>query len=260
MFLYRSTLLPAHRSFVLSALLSLLSFALASDWIQYPSNGYATMTHYTLPEGFIAACGCAINSTLYPTAAMNQMAYGSSTSYGPACGQCFNLTLLDAFTASPPFHPNTTNSVVVKITDLCPYAEQGWCNATTSRPNAGGEYLNFDLSWPSASISSTFFPSDASYYGKDPGYSDFGVWNISYRSVSCEYWEGWNNSAALGSVANLGYVSCCPDNPMLNSNDTCPSYSDQAGISPYFHAGSAVTIVPMLLSPILPILLSVCML
>ncbi|KAI6135718.1 RlpA-like double-psi beta-barrel-protein domain-containing protein-containing protein, partial [Pisolithus croceorrhizus] len=209
-------------------LLSLLSLVLASDWIQYPPNGYATMTHYTLPEGFIAACGCAINSTLYPTAAMSQMAYGSSTSYGPACGQCFNLTLIDAFTASPPFYPNTTNSVVVKITDLCPYSKQGWCNATTSGPNAGGDYLNFDLSWPSASIPSTFFPSDPSYYVLQ---QDFGVWRASYQSVSCEYWEGWNDSAALGSVANLGYDSCCPDNPTSNSNDTCPSYSDQAGIS-----------------------------
>jgi len=84
------------------------------------------MTHYTLPTGFIAACGCTPNSTYYPTAALNQMAYGSSTSYGPACGQCFKLTLVDAFTANPPFYPNTTNSVVVKITDLCPLSKSGW--------------------------------------------------------------------------------------------------------------------------------------
>ena len=116
-------------------LLTLLPFTAASEWIQYPPHGYATMTHYTLPEGFVAACGCVGNSTLYPTAAMNQMAYGSSTAYGPACGQCFNLTLLDAFLAHPQFYPNTTNSLVVKITDLCPYSRRGWCNATVTGAN-----------------------------------------------------------------------------------------------------------------------------
>lgn len=137
MHFYGTLPLPTHRSLTLALLplLSLLPLISASDWIQYPTDGYATMTHYSLPEGFIAACGCAINSTLYPTAAMNQMAYGSSTAYGPACGRCFNLTLVDAFDASPPFYPNTTDSVIVKITDLCPYSKRGWCNATNTSPN-----------------------------------------------------------------------------------------------------------------------------
>lgn len=126
----------------LSFIIIFLSFKLPciwaseSQWIDYSSDGYATMTHYTLPENFIAACGCTSASTDYPTAAMNQMAYGSSTSYGPACGRCFNLTLLDAFTANPRFYPNVTKSVVVKVTDLCPLSQSGWCNATTHGPNA----------------------------------------------------------------------------------------------------------------------------
>jgi hypothetical protein len=126
----------------LSFIIIFLSFKLPriwaseSQWIDYSSDGYATMTHYTLPENFIAACGCTPSSTDYPTAAMNQMAYGSSTSYGPACGRCFNLTLLDAFTANPRFYPNVTKSVVVKVTDLCPLSQSGWCNATTHGPNA----------------------------------------------------------------------------------------------------------------------------
>ncbi|KAI9572278.1 RlpA-like double-psi beta-barrel-protein domain-containing protein-containing protein [Boletus coccyginus] len=172
------------------------------------------MTYYTLPTGFIAACGCTPNSTYYPTAALSQMAYGSSTSYGPACGQCFNLTLVDAFTANPRFYPNVTSSVVVKITDLCPLSTKGWCNATTSRPNA-------------------FFPSDATLYG----FTDFGVWNISYQAVSCQEWEGYTNHTALGSVADLGYTSCCPNNPDTD-DDLCPSYSDNAGLSPTIHPGS----------------------
>ncbi|KAH7888486.1 RlpA-like double-psi beta-barrel-protein domain-containing protein-containing protein [Phlebopus sp. FC_14] len=232
-----------------------LSFLLpvwASEWIQYPPSGYATMTHYTLPQGFIAACGCTPNSTNYPTAAMSQMAYGSSTAYGPACGQCFNLTLLNAFTADPPFYPNQTNSVIIKVTDLCPLSKSGWCNATTSSPNAGGHYINFDLAWPSSSISNDFFPSDPSLYG----FTDFGVWNISYQNVPCENWEGWSSGAGLGSVADLGYDACCPDNPTM-SNDTCPSYSDQEGIPPNKMPGSAgATLIPHLLLTPLTVLLT----
>lgn len=123
--------------FTFLSFLPYISWASSStEWINYSPDGYATMTHYSLPENFIAACGCTSTSTNYPTAAMNQMAYGSSTSYGPACGQCFNITLLNSFLSNPPFYPNVTKSVVVKVTDLCPLSLSGWCNATTHGPNA----------------------------------------------------------------------------------------------------------------------------
>jgi len=223
----RTTSLSQFLSFIL-AFLSFTPHTWASDWIEYSPDGYATMTHYTLPPNFVAACGCTPSSTDYPTAAMNQMAYGSSTSYGPSCGRCFNLTLLDAFTANPRFYPNVTKSVIVKVTDLCPLSKAGWCNATTHGVNAGGSYLNFDLAWPSSSIPDDFFPSDAAFYG----FTDFGVWNISYQSISCTNWEGYKNAAALGSAANLGSSACCPNEPTGNANDTCPSYSDDNGIPP----------------------------
>ncbi|KIJ19059.1 hypothetical protein PAXINDRAFT_70510 [Paxillus involutus ATCC 200175] len=249
---YRASLYSRHLSFYI--ILSFLHATRATEWIQYSPDGYATMTHYTIPQGFIAACGCTGDSTDYPTAAMNQMAYGSSTSYGPSCGRCFNLTLLNAFLSNPPYYPDVTNSIVVKVTDLCPLSVSGWCNATSSAPNAGGHYINFDLAWPSSSIPNDFFPSDPALYG---GSSDFGVWNISYQSVSCESWEGWNHAAALGSVANLGYSACCPDNPTGSPNDTCPSYSDQAGIPPDTHTGSAViTALPHVLLPLIVLLLT----
>jgi hypothetical protein len=111
-------------------------FARATPWIQYPQSGVATLTHYTLPEDYIASCGCTAKSTHYPTAALNQMAFGSSTGYGPACGRCFKLTLLNTFLSDPPFYPSITKSVVVKVTDLCPISKTGWCNATASGPNA----------------------------------------------------------------------------------------------------------------------------
>ncbi|KAI0958572.1 hypothetical protein AcV7_004361 [Taiwanofungus camphoratus] len=189
----------------------LLARVSASDWILYPSDGTATMTHYTLPDGYIAACGCTGESTHYPTAAMSQYAYGSSTAYGPGCGQCFKLTLLNTFASNPPFFPDVTRSVVIKVTDLCPAGGNGWCSATPSKPNQGGAYINFDLAWPSDSIPSSFFPSNVSLYG----YTDFGVWNVSYQSVDClENWEGAKNPAALGSAPDAGSV-CCPANPTV---------------------------------------------
>jgi hypothetical protein len=121
---------------ITSSLCAGLACAAASDWIHYPAAGIATMTHYTLPSGFVAACGCTGASTGFPTAALSQMAYGSSTAYGPACGRCFNLSLLNTFLSDPPFFAPAPRSIVVKLTDLCPLSTTGWCNATTSGPNA----------------------------------------------------------------------------------------------------------------------------
>ncbi|KAI0812556.1 RlpA-like double-psi beta-barrel-protein domain-containing protein-containing protein [Irpex lacteus] len=185
--------------------------ASAAAWLQYDASGVATMTHYTLPKDYIAACGCTGKSTHYPTAAMSQQAFGSSTSYGPGCGRCFNLTLLNTYTPDPPFFPDVTKSVVVKVTDLCPSGGNGWCSGSTGHPNQGGAFINFDLAWPSSSIPDDFFPSNASLYG----YTDFGVWNVSYETVSClDDWAGRNDQAALGSV-NDGSSACCPAEPTV---------------------------------------------
>ena len=69
---YQQGWYSAFDGFVLANLVA----ASDSSWIIYPPNGFATMTHYGLPLGDIAACGCAPDSTYYPTAALNQMAYG----------------------------------------------------------------------------------------------------------------------------------------------------------------------------------------
>ena len=106
----------------------------SSPWITYPNDGFATMTHYTIPADFVAGCGCNGASTHFPTAAMSQMAFGSSSAYGPACGRCFNLTLLNTFKSTPPFFPNVTKSVVVKVTDKCPLGSV-WCSMQQGEPN-----------------------------------------------------------------------------------------------------------------------------
>lgn len=68
------------------ALLPVLSRANDQPW-QYPSAGFATMTHYELPLDYVASCGCTPSSTHYPTAALSQLAFGSTTAYGPGCGK-----------------------------------------------------------------------------------------------------------------------------------------------------------------------------
>jgi hypothetical protein len=46
---------------------------------------------------------------------------------------------------------------------------------------------------------------------------DFGVWNISYQSVTCtSNWSGSKDAAALGSVPSLGDGGCCPANPTVS--------------------------------------------
>ena len=138
LFNFKSNWILSFSSVMYLFILFLLSplFVCATQWIQYPDSGTATMTHYTLPGGDIASCGCTGKSTHYPTAALNQMAFGSNTTYGPACGRCFKLTLLNTFLSNPPFYPTVTKSVVVKVTDLCPLSTTGWCNGTASGPNA----------------------------------------------------------------------------------------------------------------------------
>ncbi|KAH8107247.1 RlpA-like double-psi beta-barrel-protein domain-containing protein-containing protein [Cristinia sonorae] len=216
------------------------------SWIQYPSDGTATMTHYTIPKDYIAACGCTGASTHYPTAAMSQMAFGSSAAYGPGCGRCFKLTLLNTYTPTPPFFPDVTKSVVVKVTDLCPIGGAGWCSATADKPNKSGQYINFDLAWPSPAIPDDFFPSNASLYG----YTDFGVWNVTYQTVDClSEWAGAKQAAALGSVAD-GSSVCCPANPSGSANDTCPSYSDQNGIPPDTTTSGASLVNTQLIPPL----------
>ena len=97
---------------------------------------------------------------------------------------------------------------------------------------------------------------------------DFGVWNITYASVSCGEWKGWGDKSALGSVPNI--TGCCPADPTVRSlfggffiyiypffffsiqgsqQVTCPSYSDGYKIPPDTTTSDALSLVtPALLS------------
>jgi len=139
---------------LLVALFAVHGQSASDSWIKFGDTGFASLTHYDLPPGFVAACGCVGDSTKYPTAALSQFAYGSSESFGttrpayhryhithshappgPVCGRCFELTLTHPVYAIPPFTPSQRTSIVVKITDLCPFSKTGLCGGVPHKPN-----------------------------------------------------------------------------------------------------------------------------
>ena len=79
------------------------------------------------------ACGKAASGF---TAAINQLAFGSSPGLGAgdACGRCFALTgSHDPY--SPSYSGPFGQTIVVKVTDLCPVqGNQEFCGQTTSNP------------------------------------------------------------------------------------------------------------------------------
>ncbi|GAA5959585.1 hypothetical protein JCM3765_007205 [Sporobolomyces pararoseus] len=203
--------------------------------ISVPSVGSASLTHTILPLDVITSCGCSKGASYYPTAALSQAAYGSSVASGPACGQCFNLTLRETFGAVPTWVLSEEQKVstVVKIVDKCPAVKgqapgKGWCGATSEKRNKADQFFHFDLSVPSPALNLSFFPSNLSYYG----YEDFGSWIIDFEQTSCENWQGWNNETALGIDVSLTSESgCCSANPLVD-RDVCPAFSLNAnGVS-----------------------------
>ena len=185
------------------------------------------------------------------------MAYGSSQNYGPGCGRCFKLTLLNSYTASPPFFPDTHPSVVVKVTDLGPLSQNGWCSATENKTNpyvASAMYFSFlmwlkhyavagavntlililhtphlrsriissppmksytDIRQVSPFLCTTMLSVNHNRLNFSSPTQDFGVWNITYASVSCQEWKGWGDKAAKGSAPNIN--GCCPADPTVRA-------------------------------------------
>ena len=82
--------------------------------------------------GISVACGMVGNGY---TAAMNQLSFGAPGGQGggDACGRCFRITgTEDPYTLS---YSGPLYSIVVKVTDLCPYQEgENWCGQSRSDP------------------------------------------------------------------------------------------------------------------------------
>ncbi|EIM86862.1 endoglucanase V-like protein [Stereum hirsutum FP-91666 SS1] len=162
-------------------------------YVQNPS-GSASFTQYT-------GCGqpaCGIPASGF-TAAISQLAFGSASGLGAgdACGRCFALT-----GTADPYSPSYTGpfgqSVVVKVTDLCPAPEnEQWCGQTTSNPtNQFGAPVHFDLC-EDTGAAAQFFPS---------GHTAL---TGSFSEVSCSEWSGsdggslWNGACLSGESAAL---------------------------------------------------------
>jgi hypothetical protein len=114
----------------------------------YNGKPCASTTRYW--DGQMGACGCGTGNTnpfswqwTKPTAAASAPIYGSGTWCGSGCGKCFKLTPT-AIGASPEgTGAPALDSLVVKVTNLCPYAgNEAWCAYDV---NSHGYEAHFDL-------------------------------------------------------------------------------------------------------------------
>ncbi|KAG8996462.1 hypothetical protein FRB94_008258 [Tulasnella sp. JGI-2019a] len=130
----------------------------------------ATTTNYY--DGTLGACGCGtvFNSYIY-TAAGSQALFGSGTWCGSGCGNCYVLTSTGT---SPPGEGTGSavgSSIMVAITNLCPYAgNENWCPNVGST-NAYGYGAHFDINTASG----------------NGGWSSLG-WNnpiVDYEPIAC---------------------------------------------------------------------------
>ncbi|KAH8116256.1 endoglucanase V-like protein [Phellopilus nigrolimitatus] len=159
----------------------------AGGYIQNES-GTASFTMYS-------GCGspaCGISATGF-TAAMSQLSFGSGPGLGAgdACGRCFAVTATE-----DPFSPSFTGpfqTVVVKVTDLCPASgNEEWCGQTTSNPtNEYGVGVHFDLC-EDTGASSTFFPSG------------HGALTGTFEEVVCSQWSGSDGSELFNGACLAG--------------------------------------------------------
>ncbi|THH30115.1 hypothetical protein EUX98_g4074 [Antrodiella citrinella] len=161
-------------------------------YVQAPS-GSASFTMYT---GY-GSPACGKSATGY-TAAINQLAFGSEPGMGAgdACGRCFALT----GTADPysPAYTGPFNTIVVKVTEMCPVANNvEFCGQTTSSPNnQHGVPFNFDI-FEDTGGAAAFFPSG------------HGALTGTFTEVSCSLWSGsdgdalWNGACLAGETAGL---------------------------------------------------------
>jgi len=108
----------------------------------------ASTTRYW--DGQTGACGCGTGSSdpfswqyTKLTAAGSAPIFGSGTWCGTGCGKCYKLTPTAVGASPQGTGAINTNSVVVKVTNLCPYTgNEQWCAYDT---NSFGYDAHFDL-------------------------------------------------------------------------------------------------------------------
>ncbi|KAJ7777452.1 endoglucanase V-like protein [Mycena metata] len=151
------------------------SRATAGGYVQSPGPGNASFTMYS----GCAQPACGVAATGF-SAAISQLAFGSVPGLGPGdvCGRCFALTgTLDPF--SPAYTGPFGQSIVVKVTDMCPaVGNEAWCGQTvTDQSNQFDMPVHFDICEDTGG-SEVFFPSGHGAL--------LGTWS----EVSCSLWSG----------------------------------------------------------------------
>ncbi|KAH9024601.1 endoglucanase V-like protein [Lactarius hengduanensis] len=195
-------------AFILTAI-SLLATAVHGSVVELEpraTGGYIQNPSGTASFTFYSGCSppaCGKSATGF-TAAMSQLAFGAPSGLGPgdACGRCFQVT-----GDKDPYSPNFAgpfNSVVVKVTNLCPASgNEQWCGQTTSQPtNTLGMSVHFDLCQDTGT-DKAFFPSGR------------GALTGTYQEVSCSQWSGtdgpslWDGACLSGeSASNWPAIGC----------------------------------------------------
>jgi hypothetical protein len=114
----------------------------------YNGKPCASTTRYW--DGQKGACGCGTSDTspfswqwTKITAAASSPIFGSGTWCGSGCGKCFKLTPTAAGASPIGKGAPNTNSIVIKVTNLCPAAgNEQWCAYDV---NSYGYDAHFDL-------------------------------------------------------------------------------------------------------------------
>ncbi|KYG46753.1 glycoside hydrolase family 45 protein [Acidomyces richmondensis BFW] len=135
---------------------------------------YGTGDQNGSPNCNTASTACGFYTSPGYSAAVSQNLYGAGPGQGagPACGTCWRLTI--ETDSSGNTVSNAGNSIVVKVTNLCPADGNPLCaQATLSDTNQYGANVNFD------SASAALFGSDG-----------VGLGVGTAEEVDCSEWSG----------------------------------------------------------------------
>ncbi|KAF1348751.1 RlpA-like double-psi beta-barrel-protein domain-containing protein-containing protein [Delphinella strobiligena] len=123
------------------------------------------------------ACGYYTNPGYSAAVSQNLFGVGPGAGAGPACGTCYNLTVQTDSSGNT--LSNAGNSIVVKVTNLCPSDGNPLCSQSgLTGTNQYGANVNFDTCMDSGASSALF------------GDSGVGLAVGTAEEVDCSNWKG----------------------------------------------------------------------
>jgi len=140
---------------------------------------YGTGDQNGSPNCNTASTACGFYTSPGYSAAVSQNLYGAGPGQGagPACGTCWKLTIQTDSSGNTV--SNAGNSIVVKVTNLCPAEGNPLCaQATLSDTNQYGANVNFDTCINSG--------ASAALFGSD----GVGLGVGTAEEVDCSEWSG----------------------------------------------------------------------